>query len=411
MTIVTNNMADARAPRLLIDLNNIFRKDPNIDEYDILPVVEATHNRSPFFVENHKLGVEAWAVKLLVKYCANRLIGWRGQNSSEKCLDPVEVSHLSRAVLLFNPDNYTAWNIRKELIESGYLSIKDDLSFGVLIISKHPKSPETFIHRRWLFQQLLDHCLSSSSGSNSSSCSNVPGPNMEVTATVESIDLDLNEPTETGFFNGAFSLEASRLLKTQTHLELDVCATAAERYPCNYHAWSHRIWIVKYCLNCSLQILLKELKSTEKWTSTHISDHSGFHYRQFLLTEIHARNDRFSSLHSQNSTDLFVKEMVFVRDLIDTYPGHEALWYHRRFVFQSLLRPEHLELSARCCHLHPRNGHAPACNEVDQNFKTIKSFLAAQEIESVTTKEASCSHKYNQMYCKKFVQWIQNSFL
>ncbi|CAL1538352.1 unnamed protein product, partial [Lymnaea stagnalis] len=288
-------MADPRGPRLLIDLNNIFKRDPNIDEYDIVPVLEPKHNRSPFFLQEHKLGVEAWAVKLLMKYSVNRLIGWRAQKPSEKFIDHMEVSHLTRAVLLFNPDNYTAWNIRKELVESGYLNLTEDLAFGVLILTKHPKSPETFIHRRWLFQQILDHCLSSSSGSNAS----------------------------------YLSLESSRLLKTHTQSELEVTSHAAEKYPCNYHAWSHRIWIIQHCLNCSLQVLLSELKSTELWTSTHISDHSGFHYRQFLLKELHARQGRLLSSYSVNSTELFMSEMAFVCDLIQSYPGHEALWYHR----------------------------------------------------------------------------------
>jgi hypothetical protein len=37
--------------------------------------------------------------------------------------------------------------ISKELVESGDLSIADDLKLGALILGKHPKSPETFSHR------------------------------------------------------------------------------------------------------------------------------------------------------------------------------------------------------------------------------------------------------------------------
>lgn len=36
---------------------------------------------------------------------------------------------------------------RKELIESGDVSITEDLQLGALVLTKHPKSSETFLHR------------------------------------------------------------------------------------------------------------------------------------------------------------------------------------------------------------------------------------------------------------------------
>lgn len=78
----------------------------------------------------------------------------------------------------------------------------------------------------------------------------------------------------------------------------------------------------------------------------HVSDHSGFHYRQHLLTTLagelsqvgerdqqangegtaSASDDRH---HSDAIPQLFHEEMELCTDLIESYPGHEALWCHR----------------------------------------------------------------------------------
>ncbi|GFO36467.1 prenyltransferase alpha subunit repeat-containing protein 1 [Plakobranchus ocellatus] len=397
-------MADSRGPRLLMDLNNAFKRDPLIDEYDILPVVEPKHNRSPFILENHKLGVEAWAVKVLLKYSANRLIGWRSRSPTEKFIDPQDICNLSRAVLLFNPDNYTAWNIRKELIDSGALTLSDDLAFGALVLSKHPKSPETFIHRRWLFQQLLDHCLSSSSGSNSS-CSAPAASNEEVLVNMEGIDVDVGAHPEVGIrLNGAFALESSRLLKSQTICELQVCTQAAEKYPCNYHAWSHRIWIIKHCLNCSLQVLVSELETTRSWTSNHVSDHSGFHFRQFLLRELHNKRSRLQSSSSKDFTSLLQAEMDFIIDLIYSYPNHEAMWYHRRFIFHELLKLDPTQ--KRTMQQMNTTNIEPAFN-IHYN-EPLGTQLISQEICNVESSKKSTSNELDQLLAKNYVRWLQS---
>lgn len=107
------------------------------------------------------------------------------------------------------------------------------------------------------------------------------------------------------------------------------------------------------------QILLDELSSTKHWVSMHVSDHSGFHYRQFLLKSLIGRtvsdctlqmhnqmaNQQAPSLPKDEENDeteatcveekrpdhpLILKEEVeLCTDLINSYPGHETLWCHR----------------------------------------------------------------------------------
>uniref|UniRef100_K7FVK9 Protein prenyltransferase alpha subunit repeat containing 1 n=1 Tax=Pelodiscus sinensis TaxID=13735 RepID=K7FVK9_PELSI len=107
------------------------------------------------------------------------------------------------------------------------------------------------------------------------------------------------------------------------------------------------------------QILLDELSSTKHWVSMHVSDHSGFHYRKFLIKSLISRtvtnnsilvqnqlvNEQTPSLPKNEKNEVFEaastedqridlahlleEELEFCTDLIDTFPGHETLWCHR----------------------------------------------------------------------------------
>ncbi|NXT80686.1 PTAR1 protein, partial [Zapornia atra] len=140
--------------------------------------------------------------------------------------------------------------------------------------------------------------------------------------------------------------------------EMNVCSEAAGRYPSNYNAWSHRIWVLQHLGNLNVKILLDELSSTKYWVSMHVSDHSGFHYRQFLLKSLTGRTVTDSSVlvlnqtvnepnHSlqqeeesagaeaacaeEQSVDLasyLEEELELCTELIEAYPGHETLWCH-----------------------------------------------------------------------------------
>lgn len=142
--------------------------------------------------------------------------------------------------------------------------------------------------------------------------------------------------------------------------EMKVCCDAACRYPSNYNAWSHRIWVLQRLARgstkvsgggeacCdgrvsavpSLQLLHDELSSTRPWVSSHVSDHSGFHYRQFLLRELMAAppqapptpteaNGELAEPASATLLQLFHQELELCSDLIQNFPGHETLWSHR----------------------------------------------------------------------------------
>ncbi|XP_028270635.1 protein prenyltransferase alpha subunit repeat-containing protein 1 isoform X2 [Parambassis ranga] len=252
-------------------------------------------------------------------------------------------------LLLLNPDFTTAWNIRKELLQNGVLNPEKDLYLGKLALTKFPKSPETWIHRRWVLQQILH--------------------------TFSDANHKKNEQGEREQANAVRSQQLSDHLARTLHQEMNVCSDAASRYPSNYNAWSHRVWVLQHMAKGNIKVFHDELSSMRLWVSMHVSDHSGFHYRQFLLNELITELCRASasttwlaqqqsstvsnsSLHQHSCTErngelsgadtaseeerqfslptvlqLFLQEMELCSDLIQSFPGHETLWSHRRHIF------------------------------------------------------------------------------
>ncbi|NXC57869.1 PTAR1 protein, partial [Aleadryas rufinucha] len=290
------------------------------DEIGLIPCPEARYNRSPIVLVENKLGVESWCVKFLLPYVHNKLLLYRQR---KQWLNKDELIDITCTLLLLNPDFTTAWNVRKELILSGTLNPLKDLHLGKLALTKFPKSPETWIHRRWVLQQLIQE-------------NSLPS-----LATKGNL--------------GAAPVERIHRLVQE---EMNVCSEAAGRYPSNYNAWSHRIWVLQHLAKLAVKVLLDELSSTKYWVSMHVSDHSGFHYRQFLLNSLMRRtvtdnnilvqnqivNEQNPSLQKgeesagteaacaeEQSVDLprhLDEELELCSELIDNYPGHETLWCH-----------------------------------------------------------------------------------
>lgn len=308
---------DVLVQRVVKDITNAFKRNPNIDEIGLIPCPEARYNRSPIVLVENKLGVESWCVKFLLPYVHNKLLLYRQR---KQWLDREALVDITCTLLLLNPDFTTAWNVRKELLQCGVLNPEKDLYLGKLALSKHPKSPETWIHRRWVLQSLQKEC----------------------------------SPSGQELKDSAESRRQCERLQRALQEEMRVCAEAAGRYPSNYNAWSHRIWVLQNMAKGNLKVLHDELSSTRLWVSMHVSDHSGFHYRQHLLKalakelspaaekDVHTSQQPNGESTATASDDnhhkdvmprLFHEEIQLCTDLIESYPGHETLWCHRRHVF------------------------------------------------------------------------------
>ncbi|WAR00787.1 PTR1B-like protein [Mya arenaria] len=391
---------DKRGKRLLQDLNNAFKRDGNIDEFDYIPVLEPKNNCSPVVLVDHKLGVELWSVRILFQFAYHALMDWRDKNTCS-FTEPKEVCFLSRAVVLFNPECYTAWNIRKELVETGEVALGDDLKLSALVLTKHPKSSETFCHRRWLLGRYIDNHLQSSQGSNMST-----GSGRDGFVCMDAIDLNLDLQQNNQAAQNGEAMESPQDYHAQIRTELHICTCAADRYPCNYYAWSHRLWVVQHAYNCSIQILLGELQRTECWVNKHISDTCGYNYRQFLLTSLGTQRETLHVQMSISYLSLLEKEHRFTSDLISTFQGHEAMWCHRKYVFHSL---HSLYIQSSSC------GSPDAAGAGIQQKKTRLELdptaLQYREINSVQTHELKASNSTQKFFAQNYIDWMQKAVI
>lgn len=112
-------------------------------------------------------------------------------------------------------------------------------------------------------------------------------------------------------------------------------------------------------------MLFDELEWSETYIKQHVSDHSGLHFRQFLLKTIIGQpcasplpsqfthleatvpdstiegisqemQNEENDLHDRTIDNLLSIELSLIRNLIRDFLGHEALWYHSRFILHML---------------------------------------------------------------------------
>lgn len=306
-------------------------------------------NKSPVYHEENCLGLASWCVRPLYCYTYNRLIELRAKKRRE---DSSTTSRWLLGAILLNPDISTFWNMRRELIRNRRLDPLQELKFTQIVLYNKAKCFEAFAYRRWIIEYIL----------------------ME------------NEFTKSN---------VESLLRT----EIRVAAMSADRYANNYHAWSHREYVITTYQTVAPttfgSVLLSEWESSKNWCSQHVSDHSGLSYRQFLLKQLLllerwpeelkifftpqqvAQRRAMISLYIKSGTkesnisllyndscdcdilnylhgkdknqnsDVNYKQILMAlsywiedcsvnQDLINCFTGHESLWYHRRFLAYSL---------------------------------------------------------------------------
>ena len=291
----------------------------------------------PFLIHRgeHALGIAFWAVPHLYRYAAAVFGRERSRlprlalSSSSPPPAALRLSLLrcTRALLLINADNHTAWNARKRCLDCLYPEqtptaaaaasassssrpLLAELSFLSLVMSKHPKSSEAWSHRRWALLQLLR-------------------------------------------ISRRLQPRASGPLLQLLRGELGAAARAAQAHPKNYLAWCHRAFALSLVAQPEQQaeeggsgaeaaLLREELVGISRWTDSHLSDHSGFHYRALVLSRLlpAASPPSCSAAcprSSQPPPSLLLSELSSLSELQSLYPGHESCWAYRRFLLFRLV--------------------------------------------------------------------------
>ncbi|BBN02459.1 protein prenyltransferase alpha subunit repeat containing protein 1 [Marchantia polymorpha subsp. ruderalis] len=293
------------------------------------------YDRTAFWCGEHKLAISMLALAPLYKYAKDaftsssaeyRKIG-RAELNSPSALGTVEnqesvtatsitskcgledsLMSYTRALVLINCDHASAWNMRKRILSTktaNEILLSAELRIASIVLSCAPKSEETWAHRRWLINQMIN-------------------------GGVSRVKLDL-------------------ILEGDSKL----VEAVAERSPMNYRAWRHRCWLVTQM--SFLQIAI-ELHRTKLWASTHVADNCCYHYRRSLLLqllkskvpgmvqsrpvaataeekELDMRALRVAVFDGPETRSLWKEEVDWTKKLIHRYLGREALWLHLRFLF------------------------------------------------------------------------------
>ncbi|XP_058978464.1 protein prenyltransferase alpha subunit repeat-containing protein 1 [Musca domestica] len=210
--------------KIINDMHTVFLKDTELSSFEIIPTV-LNRNKSPVIHVEHNLGLESWCAKHVYDHAHRMLMGYKKQTVQRYVQQSEQLLKYLNVALLINPDVTAFWHIRRQLVQKNRLKMNRELKFSTLVLSKKPKSNEAFAYRRWLY----------SFQSN------------------DAIDW---------------------------HHEIGICERCADRSSSNYHAWSHRQWV----LHNAPMLIRAEIMRSEKFMRKHISDYSSYHYRQILIT-------------------------------------------------------------------------------------------------------------------------------
>ncbi|KAI9979452.1 hypothetical protein PInf_023187 [Phytophthora infestans] len=357
----------ANGELLLTRLSGLFQQDPLIDEVGLLFGIESSDltTETAFFLEDHKLGV-AFAAGIPLFQAArtqfhplNALLQQEAPEITQFEFSErrAQLLHCTRAILLISADFYTAWNTRKSFVSRGWLDAQDEVQFTNLVFTLHPKSIDTWAYRRSLAIRLCE---------------------------------SLSEEELHNFYEQ----------------QIEVCSRLAEQKPRNYHAWSFRHWIVS---RLPLGLARKELEDMEIWCRTHVTDHSGWNHRQHTLNEL-LKKYRRDSGEVDASHKVLLAEYKFVSDIMASYPSHEALWCHRRYVIQYLLNgvsgklysedPASLRVDIASILSAPTEAiaNAPLSELWDETLKTLKSSSVLHAIMQEIGLAWKCGNQFSRRY-------------
>ncbi|XP_076061659.1 protein prenyltransferase alpha subunit repeat-containing protein tempura [Oratosquilla oratoria] len=357
-------MEEATCERIINHINEVLCKDPLVDEFEVV-VSGGDVNRCPVLHIDHKLGLESWCVQHVYSYAYAKIFASRVNKRRQ---DYIVLEKWTQFCLLVAPEVSTLWNIRKEMLLLGSITLQHELQVTNLILTRKAKCMEVFQHRKWMFHHMLNREVAHSNG--------------------DSI-MDQHG-------------EIINFLTT----ELNLCTMTATKHQNNYHSWNHRLWIMQQLeiLGNFKETLLSEYEWTQAWVSVHVSEHSGLHYRQYILNSIaqlmiekKINNEIFTNFSSVS--DLYLKELELNRELIIHYEEHEALFCHR----QHLL----ICLKDFLCSSPDRTPSPPSPAMKRSCIETVNEKWAKILSEEGKLIEICCkTNSYQQVLGKKHSKWI-----
>lgn len=239
-----DNENEVLCEKIINEINAVFIRDPDLSTFEIIPTL-SYQNKSPVIHVEHNLGLESWCAKHVYDFAHKTILAYK-LGSNKYIYNDSLVKYINCA-LLINPDVTTFWHIRRQLVEKNKLKLQKEFQFSAIILTKKPKSSEAFAYRRWLYPF----------------------------QSAESIDWTF---------------------------EIGLCERCADKSLSNYHAWSHRQWVLQQALH----LLKSEILQTEKFIKKHISDYSCYHYRQLVLHKMY----EIGYYDKEENDYAFLKELI-----------------------------------------------------------------------------------------------------
>lgn len=225
--------------------------------FELIPVETNQNNKTPVIHLEHNLGLESWCVKYIYEYAHKEVLKYKTNICHSKqyynCEDLIK--YLNVAILI-NPDVATFFNLRRWLVEKNQLNQIREFNFSALVLSKKPKSNEAFAYRRWLYLFQSEYRFFACTFS-----------------------LVMRQ-------HSLFSVSISGAESIDWSIELGLCERCSDKNSSNYHAWSHRQWV----LDKAEELLKFEMYNTEKYIRKHVHDYSCYHHRQFVLRKLYELN-------------------------------------------------------------------------------------------------------------------------
>ena len=222
--------------------------------------------------ENGNLGIPVKMLKDLYKDAViefNRTRSFTVDNDSMKRENSFALNvDCSLVLTLINPENYTALNYRKRLLLNNAELVSKEVELIQFALTKHPSKPCLFYHLYFIYREF----------------------NLNMTRFNELMD--------------------------------QMCC----RYKCNYSSWRY-----KRTLLIGLDFGKEMIKNTD-FVQSHLSDCSGWSFRQYLV------DFWFLNNHDTDARqDMKDKELRFVEGLTQFYGETELLGIHLKYVKQLIV--------------------------------------------------------------------------
>lgn len=206
-----------------------------------------------------------------------------------------EVFELNGKLCAANPDVYSLWNHRREMLMQ-FETDKDTIALKALVggeltvsaaaIQKNPKSYPAWQHRQWVVTRYH--------------VSGVPvsqeGEGAQASSKGQVVDVSA---------------------------ELGLCGKLLDADERNFHCWNYRMWLTR---STSVPVE-QELEYTTQRIHKNFSNYSAWHQRSHLLLSMHgASSDALLPLSTLRP------ELDLIRQAVYTEPDDQSPWFYRRWV-------------------------------------------------------------------------------